>query len=225
MSLAGKVRSGRKTRRDIMYALVTRQLLSAWRAAGMVFHDLYWLSSDVHGVLVQIFAALKPGARFLITDHAAPEGTGAEYALQLEGGQHRIEEAFAIKEVQDAGFELVPTSELLGVPEDDRTKPFFRMDGAFTDRFALQFGMFALSVAWWSSIRRSVGNAPPRALTSKKKAIVKACLAFLPIQLILLIFGEPHGLTDETGVIGTMLQWVLLAYAFYPGSEYRGAVA
>ncbi len=91
--------------------------------------------------------------------------------------------------------------------------------------FILQFGMFAVALAWWAGIRRGVENARPRALTSKRKIIVKACVIFVPIQLILLIFGEPHGLTDEIGVIGTMLQWALLAYAFYPGSDYRRAGA
>jgi len=91
--------------------------------------------------------------------------------------------------------------------------------------FILQFGMFAVALAWWAGIRRGVENAQPRALTPKRKIIVKACVIFVPIQLILLIFGEPHGLTDEIGVIGTMLQWALLAYAFYPGSDYRRAGA
>ena len=54
-----------------------------------------------------------------------------------------------------------------------------------------------------------------------KRNIVKACIAFVPVQLALLIFGAPHELTDEIGVIGTMLQWALLAYVLYPGNRYR----
>jgi predicted methyltransferase len=107
--------------------------------AGMVFHDLHWMTEDVVGVLRQIHAALKPGGHFLITDHAAPEGTGAAFALEREGGMHRIEEAFAIAEMEEAGFELVDRSDLLRVPEDDRSQPFFQMQGAFTDRFVLLF--------------------------------------------------------------------------------------
>ncbi|MFT5372963.1 MAG: hypothetical protein ACI9R7_002520, partial [Lysobacterales bacterium] len=57
--------------------------------------------------------------------------------------------------------------------------------------------------------------------SNHKKLIVKVCIFFVPLQLALLIFGEPHELTDEIGVIGTMLQWFLLAYALYPGSKYR----
>ena len=54
-----------------------------------------------------------------------------------------------------------------------------------------------------------------------RKWIVKACVAFVPVQLILLIGGEPHRLSDQIGVIGTLLQGALLAYAFFPGSGYR----
>ena len=54
-----------------------------------------------------------------------------------------------------------------------------------------------------------------------KRKIVRACVGFVPVQLALLIFGEPHALTDEIGVVGTLLQGALLAYALYPGSEYR----
>lgn len=107
--------------------------------AGMVIHDLYWMTEDVGAVLRQLHAALKPGGGFLITDHAAPEGTGAEHALQREGGPHRIEEAFVIAEMEAAGFELAASSDVLRVPEDDRSKPFYQMDGAFTDRFVLLF--------------------------------------------------------------------------------------
>ena len=107
--------------------------------AGMVFHDLYWMAEDVGAVLRQLHAALKPGGGVLITDHAAPEGTGAEYALQREGGPHRIEEAFVIAEMEAAGFRLAASSDVLRVPEDDRSKPFYQMEGAFTDRFVLLF--------------------------------------------------------------------------------------
>ena len=57
-------------------------------------------------------------------------------------------------------------------------------------------------------------------MANYKKWIVKACIAYVPVQLILLIGGEPHELTDEIGVIGTLIQGVLLSFAFYPGSNY-----
>jgi hypothetical protein len=58
-------------------------------------------------------------------------------------------------------------------------------------------------------------------MSNARKAIIKICIFFVPVQLVLLIFGEPHGLTDAIGVIGTITQWVLLAWALYPGSKYR----
>lgn len=106
--------------------------------AGMIYHDLQRMAEDPAGVLLQLCKALKPGGVMLITDHAAPEGTGDAMALE-SGGEHRIEEAFVVTQMQEAGFELVGGSDLLRMPGDDRTQAFFRMDGAFTDRFVLLF--------------------------------------------------------------------------------------
>jgi len=108
------------------------------------------------------------------------------------------------------GEPLIFQGDTLGVTVDV-TKVFF----------ALNFGMLALGLAWWWGRRDVAQGAGPQSMTSSKQLLVKACIAFLPLQLVLLIFGEPHALTDEIGVIGTILQWVLLAYALYPGSDYR----
>ena len=35
----------------------------------------------------------------------------------------------------------------------------------------------------------------------------------LPIQFVLLFFGTPHGLTDQIGVVLTILQWFLMGWA------------
>ena len=88
--------------------------------------------------------------------------------------------------------------------------------------FVLQFGMLFVGIAWWYGTR-GVKIASPEPMANYKKTIVKACISYLPVQLILLIFGEPHELTDEIGVITTLLQGALLAFAFYPGSDYRQA--
>ena len=85
----------------------------------------------------------------------------------------------------------------------------------------LNFGMFALGLAWWWGARGVKQGRGPQPMPKYKRSIVMACVAFVPVQLVLLIFGEPHALTDEIGVIGTLLQWALLAYAAYPGSNYR----
>jgi hypothetical protein len=109
-----------------------------------------------------------------------------------------------------AGEPMIFEGDTLGVKVDLST-PFFLFN----------FGMFILAQIWWWGIRDLPQGPGPQAMANHKKIIVKACLFFIPIQLVLLIFGEPHELTDEIGVIGTMLQWFLLAYAFYPGSKYR----
>lgn len=85
--------------------------------------------------------------------------------------------------------------------------------------FVLQFGMLLVGVAWWFGIR-GVTTGECRPLSGRRRTIVKLCVAFVPVQLVLLIFGEPHALTDEIGVIGTLIQGALLAWAFYPGSDY-----
>ena len=109
-----------------------------------------------------------------------------------------------------AGEPMIFQGDTLGVTVD-LTLPFF----------ILNFGMFALALVWWWGARDVGQGAGPRPMAPFKRAIVRGCIAFVPLQLALLIFGEPHALTDEIGVIGTMLQWALLAYACYPGSDYR----
>ena len=89
--------------------------------------------------------------------------------------------------------------------------------------FALNFGMFAVGLAWWWMTRDVGRGTGPRPLTPLRRGVVRACIAFVPIQIALLVLGEPHALTDEIGVIGTMLQWYLLAWALYPGSGYRSS--
>jgi hypothetical protein len=81
--------------------------------------------------------------------------------------------------------------------------------------------MFILGQIWWWGVRDLPQGPGPKPLTPARRNIVKACIFFVPVQLVLLIFGEPHELTDEIGVIGTMLQWFLLAFALYPGAKYR----
>ena len=44
-------------------------------------------------------------------------------------------------------------------------------------------------------------------------------LFLLPIQFVLLRFGEPHGTRDQVGVILTMTQWLLINWAMFPWSK------
>lgn len=104
--------------------------------AAMVMHDFFWLTDDVPAVLNQLYAAMRPGAVLLVTDHAAPEGTGDEYAVDQEG-KHRVDAALVTRMLEAADFELVDTSNVLANPEDDRSLAFFdpEMRGKPTDRF------------------------------------------------------------------------------------------
>ena len=108
--------------------------------ANDVFHDFFWLSKDVDGIVKQVYDALKPGGFVAVVDHAAPPGTGDAFARDVNG-QHRIDEDLVKEKMLKAGFRLEGQSALLRNPDDDRTKPFFapEMKGKNTDKFALLF--------------------------------------------------------------------------------------
>lgn len=78
----------------------------------------------------------------------------------------------------------------------------------------LLFGGFAALAAFWvvrdlrSGVRR---EAAPWSRTNKMLTV--GLLALLPVQLVLLRFGEPHGTTDQIGVVLTILQWLLAGAA------------
>ena len=109
----------------------------------MSFHDLYynnpergWDNTDAGLFLEQIYAAMKPGGRFVIVDHSAAPGTGKSSAQEI----HRIDEAFAREEIEAVGFRLVTSSDALRNPADDRTKLVFDKDvRGSTDRFIYAF--------------------------------------------------------------------------------------
>jgi predicted methyltransferase len=108
-----------------------------------IYHDLYWVDPkgdwpkvNVPSVLDQLARALKPGGVLLLVDHSAKAGTGNTDASRL----HRIEEAFAKKDLESHGFELVAHSDALRKPEDKRELLSYEGPGAGkTDRFALVF--------------------------------------------------------------------------------------
>ena len=52
---------------------------------------------------------------------------------------------------------------------------------------------------------------------NRKAALI--ILAPLPIQILLLATGEPHGLTDEIGVILTIIQAILIPTIFLPKTK------
>jgi len=105
------------------------------------YHDIYWVDEEGYGwpkidadrFLTQLHDALKPGGKLLIVDHAAVAGTGKSAAQDL----HRIDEAFAKKDIAGHGFLLEKSWPNLRNSADDHTKGVF--DEAIrgkTDRFA-----------------------------------------------------------------------------------------
>ena len=103
---------------------------------GLFYHDTYWLEVDRAAMNARIFAALKPGGFYVISDHYAAEGAGVDHVKTL----HRIERHIVLEDVLAAGFVLDEESELLRHPDDARTANVFDegMRG-MTDRFLLRF--------------------------------------------------------------------------------------
>jgi predicted methyltransferase len=82
----------------------------------------------------KLFAALRPGASLVITDHHAKAGEGVTVARTL----HRIEEAVLRREVEAAGFKLAAEGDFLRHPEDARDFNVNRPTGP-VDEFVLRF--------------------------------------------------------------------------------------
>lgn len=108
--------------------------------AHLFYHDLFWINEDMERVNREIWKSLKPGGRLVIIDHAAPAGSGAEHALNSKG-IHRIDGSFVEASLEKEGFELTVKSEILRIPNDDRSLPFFspELRGKKTDRFFYLF--------------------------------------------------------------------------------------
>lgn len=91
---------------------------------------------DITAFSRQVYAALKPGGRFIVIDHAGAAGTGITQTDTL----HRIDPAAARKAVEAAGFHFAGESKLLANPADDHSLLVF--DPAIrghTDQFAYAF--------------------------------------------------------------------------------------
>jgi predicted methyltransferase len=88
------------------------------------YHDLYdkfMGPADVPAFNKAVFRALKPGGRFVIIDHSAPNGSG----LASTDTTHRIDAAIVKRDLAAAGFRFVGESNVLRNPADDRTKLVF----------------------------------------------------------------------------------------------------
>jgi predicted methyltransferase len=98
------------------------------------YHDLVGRGYDRQKLNAAVFKALKPGGIYGVVDNSAQAGSGPRDA----GTLHRIDEAFEIKEIEQAGFTLTSSSSLFRNPKDDRTLPAFKLNH-LEDRFVLKF--------------------------------------------------------------------------------------
>ena len=97
------------------------------------YHDLSYLPVDRDAMNRRIFAALKPGGRYIVVDHSALPGTGITAGKTL----HRIEEAFVAAEVKKAGFVLEREGAFLRNASDNRGES--SEPPKQTDKFVLRF--------------------------------------------------------------------------------------
>lgn len=98
------------------------------------YHDISYLPVDRTKMNARLFAALKPGGRLVIIDHAARSGTGIADGKTL----HRIEKDFVINEVQQAGFALDADAAYLRNADDARDQSSNDVKVP-SDKFALRF--------------------------------------------------------------------------------------
>jgi predicted methyltransferase len=98
------------------------------------YHDISYLPVDRDAMNRKIFAALKPGGRYVIVDHSALAGTGITAGKTL----HRIEEAFVVAEVKRAGFTLDGESAFMRNAADTREGSSNNATPR-SDKFALRF--------------------------------------------------------------------------------------
>jgi hypothetical protein len=68
----------------------------------MNYHDMVGRGYDRARINAAVFKALKPGGVYGVIDNSAAPGSGARDANTL----HRIDEAFEINEIKQAGFKL-----------------------------------------------------------------------------------------------------------------------
>jgi predicted methyltransferase len=98
------------------------------------YHDITYLAVDRDKMNQRLFAALKPGGKFVVVDHSAKAGADMSSGKTL----HRIDQAIVIAEVRKAGFVLEAEGEFLRDPAD--TREVSSGDAKIpTDKFALRF--------------------------------------------------------------------------------------
>ncbi|AHG48932.1 methyltransferase (plasmid) [Rhizobium leguminosarum bv. trifolii CB782] len=107
----------------------------------LFYHDLHTALMQARGATAAdfnraVYERLKPGAFYVIVDHAAAAGAGTGDAQSL----HRIDPASVREEVEAAGFVLDAESTLLVNRNDPHaSKVFDPLIKGETDRFAYRF--------------------------------------------------------------------------------------
>lgn len=110
--------------------------------------DVVWTSRNYHdfrnptrnvdmlAMNKAIFASLKPGGIYIVLDHAAAAGTGAD----IPGTLHRISPDLVKQDVLAAGFQFVGDSNALVNPADDLNKRVFEESAPdISSQFILKF--------------------------------------------------------------------------------------
>jgi predicted methyltransferase len=82
------------------------------------YHDFGHFGVDRASLNRAVFAALKPGGRYVIADHAGRPGTGISESNTL----HRVEESLVRREVEAAGFRLAEEGTFLRNANDPRDR-------------------------------------------------------------------------------------------------------
>lgn len=90
-------------------------------------------AGDAEAMNAEAFRVLRPGGKYFIVDHMAPEGAGASTTSE----SHRIEKAFVIDQVEAAGFMFESESDALHNPDDPLTGG--NRDEAGSSQFAVTF--------------------------------------------------------------------------------------
>lgn len=81
----------------------------------------------------------------------------------------------------------------------------------------LLFGAAAIASIWWSWTDLRKNRKVKAVPWSRQNTIwVIILLVLLPVQLLLLRSGAPHGTSDQIGVILTIIQWLLIGIAVRP---------
>jgi predicted methyltransferase len=98
------------------------------------YHDISYLPVDRAKMNQRLFAALKPGGKYVVIDHSAKAGADISSGKTL----HRIDQAIVVAEVRKAGFVLEAEGDFLRDPAD--TREVSSGDAKIpTDKFALRF--------------------------------------------------------------------------------------